>query len=70
MPLDVVKKVYSTRAQHNGYAVVSAGMTNYGAQSGIFLRPRNHYAINESGISNKYDNRFDDVRYYEGDTAA
>lgn len=67
---DVIRKIYSNRPVHNGYAVVSAGKTPYGASSGIFLEPTNHYLVEPSGIRAKYENRFDDVRYYSGDTAA
>jgi hypothetical protein len=67
---DVIRKIFSNRAVHNGYAVVSAGKTPYGASSGIFREPTNHYLIEPSGIRADYELRFDDVRYYEGDTAA
>jgi hypothetical protein len=65
---DVIRKIYASRTQHNGYAVVSAGMSPL--SSGVLLRPRNHYPICESGIQNNLDTRFDDVRYYAGDTAS
>lgn len=63
---DIIKKIFSNRTHHNGYAIT--GVTKTGQYES--LEPLNHYPIQESGIRAKYETRLDDVRYYTGDSAA
>lgn len=67
MPIDVAYSASGTSAvQHNGYVIVSVQKTgNYKA-----LAPQINAYLPSGTLHSKYTNRFDDTRYYSGDSAS
>lgn len=65
MPNDVAYSASGTSSvQHNGYVIVSVQKTgSYKA-----LAPQVNAYLPSGTLHTKYSNRFDDPRYYSGDT--
>ncbi len=65
MPVDVVKvATESGNPTNNGSA--TTGVNKFGV--GHFIPPKINTGLNPEGLEIRYEDRFDDPRYYQGDT--